>query len=51
VSEGAEDGGPAGAIVLEDVLGGAGRVDDVAAARGGVRHVGRRRGARSCIFL
>ena len=46
MSEGAEDGGAAGAVVLEDVLGRAGRVDDVAAAGGGVTHGGRRRGAR-----
>jgi hypothetical protein len=46
VSEGAEDGGAAGAVVLEDVLGGAGRVDDVAAAGGGVPHGGRRQGAQ-----
>jgi len=46
VSEGAEDGGAAGAVVLEDVLGGAGRVNNVAAAGGGVTHGGRRRGAR-----
>ena len=48
VSEGAEDGGAAGAVVLEDVLGGAGRVDDVAAAGGGVPHGGRAGGVEDC---
>jgi len=46
VGEGPEDGGAAGAVVLEDVLGGAGRVDNVAAAGGGIPHGGRGAAAR-----